>query len=385
MTSSNKARRYLQNHKNQFSESNNSPQSVMQLSVADSTLSTSTTRKFKGKSQQSSLTTTTMTTTTVSIPQICVDKNDDDTDSDNQYVSILNDFDEVLENELKHTNVLRSLSLKKNDSIATPCDTPISQHRSFSFALGSKANQDEIDNDNNKTKMKQSLTSKSSLSKETFSRFFQSLTFRSGANLQTKLSIQRTDSSKNQNSCLACQNIPDLDPVPKNRKRPSIFGVFASKLNTSTNTQGNSTKCCPVCKRYLSKSISNKEDNHQSSPSKNLLDSTELFSDTKRRQSLPSLLHNLLEPSSSSSPATSRHRPSLSSVSNHALLDNVNYEQQQQQPSSTLSQSSSSLEDSDDSTDHQNINNNNSNNLLSPRHKNNFDHIFQLNEKVSKN
>ncbi|CAF4950354.1 unnamed protein product, partial [Rotaria socialis] len=73
-----------------------------------------------------------------------------------------------------------------------------------------------------------------------------------------------------------------------------------------------------------------------------------LFSLTERRQSLPSLLHNLLEPSSSA-----QHRPSISTVLNHILVDNVNHEQQQ---SSTLSQSSTSLTESDDSSDHHNMN-----------------------------
>ncbi|CAF2540278.1 unnamed protein product [Rotaria sp. Silwood2] len=379
MTSSNKARRYLQHHKQHSTESNNSQHSVTQLLVADSTSSTTTMRKFRGKTQQQS-------SIPVSIPQICVNNNDDDDDDvdndDNRHVAILNEFDQVLENELKRASISRTLSLKQND-VAGHIEIPINQPRSFSFALGSKTNLHGEQHDDNQSMnilpsktRKLSATSKSSLSKETFSRLFQSLTFRSGNHSTSKISLTKTDFKHQQRPCLACQNYSNLDLIPKNKKRPSIFGVLVSKLNTSsslTATSGNTSKCCSVCKRPLSKSISNNDDNQQLSSSKNLHDQQQLLSRTKRRQSLPSLLHNLLESSSSSA----QHRPSFSTALNHVVLDSVNHEQQQ---SSTLSQSSNSLTESDDSNDHNNINNNN-NNSLQQRQRINYDDSSQLTEK----
>ncbi|CAF0977607.1 unnamed protein product [Rotaria sordida] len=388
MTSSNKARRYLQHHKQHFAESNNNQHSVTQLLVTDSTSSTITMRKFKGKTQQQ------QSSIPVSIPQICVNNNDDDDDDDNndnddnRHVSILNEFDQVLENELKRTSISRTLSLKKNESLGH-MEIPINQQRSFSFALGSKTNLHEEKHDNNESMnilsskiRKLSATSKSSLSKETFSRLFQSLTFRSGNHSMSKISLTKPDFKYQQHSCLACQNYPNLDVISKNKKRPSIFGVLVSKLNTSsslstatitTTSSENTSKCCSVCKRPLLKSISNNDDNQQLSLSKNLHDQKQLFSRTKRRRSLPSLLHNLIEPSLSSSSA--QHRPSFSTVSNHILLDNVNREHQQQ--SSTLSQSSTSLTESDDSSDHNNTNNNS----FQQRQHINYDDSSQLTEK----
>ncbi|CAF4487601.1 unnamed protein product, partial [Rotaria magnacalcarata] len=70
-------------------------------------------------------------------------------------------------------------------------------------------------------------------------------------------------------------------------------------------------KRCSVCKRSLSKSSSNNDDNQQLLSSKTPHDHKPLFSLTKRRPSLPSLLHNLLEPSSSL-PSSAQHRPSIS-------------------------------------------------------------------------
>ena len=327
MTSSNKTRRYLQHHKQHSAEYNNNQQSSEQLLVVDSSLSTNIMRKFRGKTQQQS-------STTVSIPQICVNNNDDD----NGHVDILNEFDQVLENELRRTSVLRTLSLKQSESTGH-IGIPINQQRSFSFALGSKINltgkkhDEEEDNETihalpSKT-MKLPATSKSSLSKETFSRLFHSLTFRSGSHSTSKISITRTDS---QNSCLACQNYPNIDLISKAKKRPSIFGVLVAKLNID-----NSSIRCSVCKRSLSKATTNNEDNQLLSSSKNLRDEKQLFLHTKRRQSLPSLVQNLIEPSSI------QHRPSFSSILNNNLIDH--------QQLSTLSQSSSSLTESDDSYD----------------------------------
>ncbi|CAF1231074.1 unnamed protein product [Rotaria sp. Silwood1] len=390
MTSSNKARRYLQHHKQHSTESNNSQHSIAQLLVTDSTSSITTMRKFKGKTQQQSA-------IPVSIPQICVNNNDDDDDDngndddvdkdDHPHVAILNEFDQVLENELKRTSISRTLSLKQNEATGH-IEIPINQQRSFSFALGSKTNLHGEQHDDNESinilpskTRKLSATSKSSLSKETFSRLFQSLTFRSGNHSTSKISLTKTDFKHQQHPCLACQNYPNLDLISKNKKRPSIFGVLVSKLNTSSSlsttatTSGTTYKCCSVCKRPLSKSISNNDDNQPLSSSKNLHDQKQLLSHNKRRQSLPSLLHNLLESSSSA-----QHRPSFSTALNHLLLDNVNHEQQQKQ-SSTLSQSSNSLTESDDSSDHNNINNNNNNNSLQQRQRINYDDSSQLIEK----
>ncbi|CAF1309627.1 unnamed protein product [Adineta steineri] len=360
MMSSNKARRYLQHHKQYSMESQNNHQSTNYLLVDElsspSPPSATTSRKFFGKSQQSSI---------LPIPQICVNNNDDD-DDDNGHVNILNEFDQVLDNESKRTSVLRTLSLKQNDSIDY-IGIPINQQRSFSFSLGSKPNlatekQDDIDVDEHtnplpfKT-MKLSATSKSTLSKETFSRLFHSLTFRSGNHSTSKLTVAKTDS---EHLCLTCQNHSNLDIIPKHKKRPSIFGVFASKLNTPPTE--NSSNRCSSCKKSLSKSISNNNnDNQQLSPSKTLRDQKQLFLHIKRRQSLPSLFHNLLESSSST-------------VFNQNVIDNINHEQQQHQhqlQSSILSHSTTSLTESDD---------NNDNNSLK-RQRINYDDSSQLTEK----
>ena len=119
-------------------------------------------------------------------------------------------------------------------------------------------------------------TSKSGLSKETFSRLFHSLTFRSGNHSTSKISVKRTDSQPQQYACLACQNYPYLDLIPKNKKRPSIFGVLVSKFNTTTTET--TFNRCSVCKRPLSKSISNNDDNQRLSSSKLLRDQKQLLS-----------------------------------------------------------------------------------------------------------
>jgi hypothetical protein len=357
MTSSNKTRRYLQHHKQHPSDSHNSPQ----LSIADSPLSSTIMRKFRGKTHQ------------ISIPQICVNNNDNENnknyhpknnnDDDNRHVAILNEFDQVLDNELKHPSVLRTTSLKHSETIEH-IGIPINQQRSFSFAMGSNTNlygekHDDDDDDDVLTEIlpsntvKLSATSKSSLSKETFSRLFHSLTFRSGS----KISVKRTDSQPQQHPCLACQNYPYIDLIPKTKKRPSIFGVLVSKFNTSITTNEDIFNRCSVCKRPLSKSISSNDDNQQLSSSKNLRDQKQLFLRNKRRQSLPSLFHNLLESSSM------QHRPSFSVALNQNLIDNINHEQ-----TSILSQSTISLTESDDSIERQRIN---------------YDEPSQLIEKVS--
>jgi len=358
MTSSNKTRRYLQHHKQHSIESQNNEESAAQLPVVDSTSSITTVRKFRSKTPQQS---------TLPIPQICVNNNDDDNndDDDSGHVTILNEFDQVLNNELKHKFVLRTSSLKQNDSIEHIA-TPVNQHRSFSFSLGSKTDLEEEKHDDDYEHMNASspktiklpVTAKSSLSKETFSRLFHSLAFRSGNHSTSKISVTKTDF---QHSCLACQNYPNLDIIPKNKKRPSIFGVLVSKLNTPT--MENTYNYCSVCKRPLAKSISNNDDNQQLSPSKNLRDQKQLLLHIKRRQSLPSLFHNLLDPSSSS-------------VLNPNVIDNINHEQQQQQQQQSLilSHSSILLTESDDNID----------NNSSKRQRTNCDDSSQLTEKVRK-
>jgi hypothetical protein len=386
MTSSNKTRRYLQHHKQQTPDSHNTPQPSAQLLVADPTSPITTMRKFRGKTHQQS------STTTVSIPQICLNNNDDD-DDDNGHVSILNEFDEVLENELKHTSVSRTLSLKQKESNELIV-IPVNQQRSFSFALGSSTNlhgekHDDDDDDDDaplnilsSKAIKLPATNKSSLSKETFSRLFHSLTFRSGSHSSSKISITRTVSQQQQQQqpqqhpCIACQSYPNLDLIPKNKKRPSIFGVLVSKLNTSSSiTTENISSRCSVCKRPLSKSISNNDGNQKVSLSKTVRDPQQLSLRTKRRRSLPSLFYNLLESSSSI-----QHRPSFSLALNHNLIDNNNREQQSFsiiKQSSTLTQSSTSLSESEDSSD-------NNNNNSSKRQRTNYDDLSQLTEKVSK-
>jgi hypothetical protein len=352
MTSSNKTRRYLQHHKQHSIESQNNEESAAQLPVVDSTSSITTVRKFRSKTPQQS---------TLPIPQICVNNNDDDNNDDDDigHVTILNEFDQVLDNESKHKFVLRTSSLKQNDSIEHIA-TPVNQHRSFSFSLGSKTDLEEEKHDDDYEHMNSSspkaiklpVTAKSSLSKETFSRLFHSLAFRSGNHSTSKISVTKTDF---QHPCLACQNYPNLDIIPKNKKRPSIFGVLVSKLNTPT--MENTYNYCSVCKRPLAKSISNNDDNQQLSPSKNLRDQKQLLLHIKRRQSLPSLFHNLLDPSSSA-------------VLNPNVIDNINHEQQQQQPL-ILSHSSILLTESDD-------------NNSSKGQRTNYDDSSQLTEKVRK-
>jgi hypothetical protein len=353
MTSSNKARRYIQHQKQYSNELHHNPQLVTPSLIIDSTIM----RKFRGKTQP------------VSIPQICVNNNDEEAG----HVAILNEFDQVLDNELKHISVLRTSSLKQ-DEVMEQIEIPVNQQRSFSFALGSKTNlegekhdDDDDNNDNDdddepidiipSKPIKLPATSKSSLSKETFSRLFHSLTFRSGNHLTSKISVKRTDSQPQQHSCLACQNYPYLDLIPKNKKRPSIFGVLVSKFNTSSTTTETTFNRCSVCKRLLSKSISNNDDNQRLSSSKFLRDQKQLLLHIKRRQSLPSLFHNLLESSSSSSV---QHRPSF-----HHLIDHINHEQPP-----LVSQSTISSTESDDS---------NENNTV----KRQRDESIQLTEKVS--
>ena len=247
MTSSNRARRYLQHQKQYIHEH---PRSTM--------IDSSTNRKFRGKTQ-------------VSIPQICVNNNDDD----NDHVDILNQFDQILDEQLKHSAVLRTCSLKQEIGM------PVNQQRSFSFALGSQEKLDDVP-----VKSTRFLSaSKSSLSKEKFSRLFHSLAFRSGTQSTSKMFVKRTDSQVRQQACLACQNYPELDFMPKTKKRPSIFGALVSKLNTSISTETDFQRCS-VCKRILSKSISIND--HASS--KHLR--------VKRRQSLPSIVQHLVDSSS---------------------------------------------------------------------------------------
>lgn len=313
MTSSNRARRYLQHQKQYTSERHLTPQLLTQSLIVDSTAM----RKFRGKNQQ------------VAIPQIWVNNNEEET-NENGHMAILNEFDQVLDNELKHTSVLRTSSLKHNEVIEQ-IGMPVNQQRSFSFALGSKTNlEDErvaaAATDDQATDvlpskmMKLSASSRSSLSKETFSRLFHSLTFRSGNHSTSKMAVKRTDSQPQQHSCLACQNYPYLNLIPKNKKRPSIFGVLVSKFNSSTTPNETTFERCLICKRLLSKSISNNE-HHLSSSSKYLCDQKQLFLHVKRRQSLPSLFHNLLEPSSI------QYRPSFSSTNNPYSLEKSTAEQ----------------------------------------------------------
>lgn len=393
MTSSNKARRYLQHHKNSPEETFHSQQSIAQLLIVDPTSSNAVMRKFRGKTQQQEQSPLSSSPPPVSIPQICVHNNDDgnndgnhdtneDDTNDHPHVAILNEFDQVLENELRRTSVLRTSSLKQNES-ASCIGVPISQQRSFSFALGSKANLNVENLDGNDDEDDESMntisakarklpsTSKSSISKDTFTRIFQSITFRSANHSPSKSSATKMDVQQQQ-PCLACLNYPGVDLTPKTKKRPSIFGVLVSKLNTSSSTasMGNTTKRCVVCKRFLSKSVSSNDDNQELSPAKILRDQKQPLPPTKRRRSLPSLLHNLLESSST------QHRPSFSTALNHLLLGNTHHEPMQ---SSTLSESFDSLTESDDSSDHNYTHNNNS---LQQRQRINYDDPSQVTEKV---
>ncbi|CAF3486555.1 unnamed protein product [Rotaria sordida] len=410
MTSSNKARRYLQHHKQSYTESHNNHQSAAELLIIDPTLAVTTMRKFRGRIQQQQQ--QQQLSTTVSIPQICVDNDDDDNDNnhrsnddDNGHVAILDEFDEVLENELKRTSVLRTSSLKQKES-NNQIGIPINQQRSFSFALGSSTNldgkkhdndddeeddDDEIHNNNhnevvNKSSSKSTkppTTTKTSLSKETFSRLLHSLAFRSGNHTTSKITMARAE--QQQRPCLACQNHPNLDLLPKYKKRPSIFGVLVSKLNTgittTTITNENHSNRCSVCKRRLSKSTfyntithNTDDDNQQISSTKQnfslsslatsklLHDNGQILSRTKRRRSLPSLFQSLFDFDHHDNKrrldnTQIQHRPSFSSILTHTLLDSITREQQQQQQqqsissvkqSSSISYSSISLAESDD-------------------------------------
>jgi hypothetical protein len=409
MTSSNKARRYLQHHKQHFFESHNGHQSAAELLIIDPTLAVTSMRKFRGKIQQPS--------TTVSIPQICVD-NEKLNEDENGHVAILDEFDEVLENELKRTSVLRSSSLNQKQ-LKEQIGIPVNQQRSFSFALGSSTNldgkqhhdeDDKYDESVNtslssKSTPKRPATVKASLSKETFSRLLHSLAFRSGNHTTSKLTMTQTIDATTQHPCIACQNPSNLDFLPKYKKRPSIFGVLVSKLNTTNETH--STRC-PVCKRRLSKSIfynsiptNTDDDNQQLSPSKQnfsssslassklLQDQTQLLLRTKRRRSLPSLLHSLFDFDHHDKRRLDNiqieHRPSFSSIFTHTLLDSITREQQQQQqPSiamikqtSPVSYSSISLAGSDDSGE-------NNIDKSFKRQSITYDDSFQPTEKVSK-
>ncbi|CAF2098289.1 unnamed protein product [Rotaria magnacalcarata] len=425
MTSSNKARRYLQHHKQHYTETHNNHQSAAELLIIDPTLAVSSMRKFRGKIHQQQ-----QSSTTVSIPQICVDNDDDDNhaaanddddddgndnssnnnnkkskNDDNGHVAILNEFDEVLENELKRSSVFRTSSLRHKDS-NNLIEIPISQQRSFSFALGSTTNlhgknpdpddddgyehynHNESANKSPSKPTKRPSSIKASLSKETFSRLLHSLAFRSGNHTTSKVTTdsntqQQQQQQQQQRPCLACQNHPNLDLIPKYKKRPSIFGVLVSKLNTTTTTTTNENNSdrCSVCKRRFSKStfdntITNNtdDDNHQISPStqnfslsslastKILNDHGQILSRTKRRRSLPSLFQSLFDHDHHDHKrridnTQIQHRPSFSSILTHTLLDSITREQQQQQQQSltTVSQtspisfSSVSLAESDDS------------------------------------
>ena len=414
MTSSNKARRYLQHHKQHFFDSHNGHQSAAELLIIDPTLAVTSMRKFRGRIQPPA--------PTVSIPQICVD-NKKVNEDENGHVAILDEFDEVLENELKRTSVLRTSSLNQKEPKGQ-IGIPINQQRSFSFALGSSTNLDgkqhEDEDDNydefehisvpTKTNNKRSATVKASLSKEAFSRFLHSLAFRSGNHTTSKLTMTQTIDATTPRPCLACQHSSNLDFLPKHKKRPSIFGVLVSKLNTTTVASANENQPtrCPLCKRRLSKSIfynsippNTDDDNQQLSPSaqnfssssltssKLAQDQTQLLLRTKRRRSLPSLLHSLFDfdhhdKRRSDNPQI-QHRPSFSSIFTHTLLDSIAREQQQQQTSvATVKQSSSnshssiSLAGSDDSCGENNIDKSFKRSSIT------YDDSFQLTEKVSK-
>ncbi|UJR36021.1 hypothetical protein I4U23_028760 [Adineta vaga] len=411
MTSSNKVRRYLQHHKQQCLDSQNNHQSAADLLFIDPTITSSTSmRKFRARTQPPlSPSTAAIAAATVSIPQICIDDEDDPIDTnkpsdddidDYGHVAILDEFDQVLDNELKRNSLVRTSSLKQKE-VNSAIEIPTNQQRSFSFALGSSTNldgkhPDEEENINEPVHIlplsskstKLPATIKASLSKETFSRLLHSLAFRSGNHSSSKIAMSTTDSSTQQPSspsCLACQNHPNLDLIPKHKKRPSIFGVLVSKLNTTTSTSiattpttENNSNRCSVCKRRLSKSIFYStitnhidEDKQQLSPSTQNFSSTSLTSSkllhdhgqlllrTKRRRSLPSLFHSLFDFDHHEKHHLNnkqiQHRPSFSSILTHTLFDTVTNEQQQPtsiaiiKQTSTTSYSSISLSESDDS------------------------------------
>ena len=390
MTSSNKARRYLQHHKQHFLDTQNNHQSAAELLVIDPTLAATSMRKFRARNQQQQQASPPVTAT-VAIPQICVDNDDDaeqkSNDDENGHVAILDAFDQVLENELKRTSVLRTSSLKQKE-VNSPMGIPVSQQRSFSFALGSSTNLDgekHLDDDDEPTNIakmtKIPSTIKASLSKETFSRLFHSLAFRAGNHSTSKLTLSTPDAEpqqqqqQQQQTCLACQNQSNLDLLPKHKKRPSIFGVLVSKLNTTTINNENPPQRCPVCKRRLSKSIfypaNAPDDPPGTSPSTQTFSSASLTSSkllqeqgqvllrTKRRRSLPSLFHSLFDFDHQEKRRLENtsitHRPSFSSIMTQTLIDSITREQQPAIPTirqiSPISYSSISLAGSDDSNE----------------------------------
>lgn len=269
MTSSNKARRYLQQHKSQpqsnFFDVQNNHQSAAELLVIEPpTISVTAMRKFRARTRQTA------------IPQICVNEENfspsKDEEEENDPIAILDEFDQVLDNELKRTS-----SLKHRDSSDNPQQH---QQRSYSFALGSTATMNDEENDEPSDPLtlkatKSPSTIKASLSKETFSRLLHSFAFRS-----TKL-------PSNESPCLACANLSQLDLFPKSKKRPSIFGVLVSKLNSDPPSQR-----CTVCKRRLSKSIFYPSQPNDEPYASSL---SSRCPTTKRRRSLPSLFHSLFE------------------------------------------------------------------------------------------
>nr|ACI90357.1 hypothetical protein [Philodina roseola] len=277
MTSSNKVRRYLQHQKSPppiVSPTTTPPASAAtQFLVVDPTLSMTSMRKFRAK---------TSPTNQLSIPQICVDHNDDESET------------------IKRNTVMRTLSLKPNEFIEH-IPVPTNPARSFSFSLGSSSDirskisddddDDGVDDDEDSSI---SLASKTSSSREAFARLFHSLTFRSGLSTISKsLSVSPAAA----HPCLACQTDPsNLDLISKTKKRPSIFGVLVSKLNSST--QDSTTHRCNVCKRSLVKSNSQHE---QTSPISTInpvkIPVKQPTIRTKRRRSLPSIVQTLLESS----------------------------------------------------------------------------------------
>ena len=440
MTSSNKVRRYLQHHKQSCAEPHNSHQSTTELLIIDPTTAVTSMRKFRAKIQQQPHRHQ-QSSTIVSVPQIFVD-NDDDTDNktisyedDSRHEAILDEFDEVLENELKRTSLLRTSSLKHKES-NNRIGTSLNQQRNFSFAFGSSTNLDEDKHSNQDDecdncdatvntssfiRSKLPSTLKSSLSKETFLRLLHSLAFRTGNHTTSKITMTVANSPKRrqQQSCLACQSYRDLDFPLKYKKRPSIFGVLVSKLNTTTTmatmttttttttTKGNNSYHCPACKRHLSKSTfygsitSNNDDENQQStqnfsssslaPPESSHDHEQLFSRTKRRRSLPSLLQSFFDSDHQDKHRVDntriQHRPSLSSIFTHSLLDGITHEQQQQQQqqqaNATVKQKSSgsyssiSLARSDDSKENNHEKSFKQQSII-------YDDSSQLTEKVSK-
>ena len=423
MTSSNKARRYLQHHKQHFMDNHNNHQSAAELLVIDPTLAVTSMRKFRGRIQQQP---SSSTTPTVSIPQICVDNDGDRmlNEEDNGHVAILDEFDQVLENELKRTSILRTSSLKQKEITShSQMDSTGTQQRSFSFALGSSTHMDDkklgddlTDDDDDDEDQVQTPTQtsptkpikvpstiKASLSKETFSRLLNSLAFRSGHSSTSKLTLTTPDpqaQQQQQQACLACQNHPQLDLLPKYKKRPSIFGVLVSKLNNnSTNSNELVSHRCPICKRRLSKSIfyntqpsdiginidSQTFSSTSLASSKFLSENGQSLIRTKRRRSLPSLFHSLFDfdhhEKRRPENVSMSHRPSFSSILTHTLIDSIHREQQTTPPLSIpiikqvspMSNSSMSLPDSDLSIEHQ-----------EEKSSTNHHDSSQLTEKVSK-